>query len=637
MKTLGKLFAMFLIASGVAHGAPNEVDRQLLEAGQRNLLKNGGFENGLQQWTNSGGLTFTIETTSAGFGTRSADWDADTIGDTLTTEAKAVEPGLRGRNCLAEIHYLWAGTDDQLSLQAFDGTNILATTFIKATAAAVWSRVAVGFECPTSGNISLRIIAENASAVEIRVDQAWLGSDKREVQITQASHVATWEYATLSACNAWTRTNAALGAFTADTGCVGPTVLLNSGIGSPQTTDDDLPQVTINNLPIGHYYMVISGATATLSDGVRATFGVSDGTTVGGQSQVDAQTAADQESVRVSGSFEYSASGNRTFALHTASVSGSVTLDTDTNLGKLQFHLYRYPTASETALLINNEPKTRYLKARHTTVGNCEWIFTGTSFGDTTTEDSDCNFTVDTNINMGTSPTSRQCTADDCPGILWTPPEGGTFRVCARIKGTHGSAGVASIYRLQEINASVTLDSNSIETDQANDGNEIALCGALVVGSVTEQDLRVQASTSAGNALIHGDGQASGAGTAITWEIWPISVPGPELVVAKQVATETTGGVNHCTYLVTAQALTRSDGDCVASLADTGNGVATATFKTGLFSSAPNCTTSVIATTAGDQCGLNALPTSTTAATLCEIANNTATDLTHMVTCTGPK
>ncbi len=169
---------IFSLGVVVAFAAPKETDRQFMDFKGRNVLENPGFENGLAKWANSGGTKFELDQTTEGIGSSSLEWDADLIGDTVSSTIKAVETGLLGRSCQAEINYLWAGTDDHYSLQVWDGSSEIAESLIKATAAAVWETHTLFFTCPTSGNWQLRIYAENASATEIRFDNAWLGSLK---------------------------------------------------------------------------------------------------------------------------------------------------------------------------------------------------------------------------------------------------------------------------------------------------------------------------------------------------------------------------------------------------------------------------------------------------------------------------
>lgn len=119
------------------------------------------------------------------------------------------------------------------------------------------------------------------------------------------------------------RTNTALGAFTADTDCPGPTVEFNPGPGTIQTTDTNLPKFTVNSLPAGTYKVTIQ-VSAILSQVAYADMAINDGTTTSGQQHGDDTVTHPYTLV---GIFKYTTGANQTFSVFGSASSGSITID----------------------------------------------------------------------------------------------------------------------------------------------------------------------------------------------------------------------------------------------------------------------------------------------------------------------
>jgi len=155
----------------------------------------------------------------------------------------------------------------------------------------------------------------------------------------RAQFVGSAYFAATASCT-WTRANTAIGAFGTDTDCPGPTIETQK-IGSWQTTDADLPQWTINNLPPGLYVITVTG-TSSMSGGAGNTeFALSDGTTTTGTAGGHG-TNATTGPMTVTGYFNYSTAGNRTFAVHGSATANSVAIDNSGGNQRLSIFIIRY-------------------------------------------------------------------------------------------------------------------------------------------------------------------------------------------------------------------------------------------------------------------------------------------------------
>lgn len=121
----------------------------------------------------------------------------------------------------------------------------------------------------------------------------------------------------------WVVTSTSAAAFATDTDCPGPTIVTEN-LGDWQTTDANLPQITINDLPAGTYKVTFV-FLALSSAGTGARYHVSDGSTTSAGS-AGYNVAASSTQVTATGYFTYGSTANRTFSIYGSSVSGSVSV-----------------------------------------------------------------------------------------------------------------------------------------------------------------------------------------------------------------------------------------------------------------------------------------------------------------------
>lgn len=425
----------------------------------RNVLVNPGFENSTKGWTASAGsLALASSGSNKLTGNASGTWDASATSQTLT-QTVAVSNALKGQNCVAKLFYL--GGDGNLSFSVTDGTNNLAAA-VTLVAASTPRSETIFFICPSSGNIQFKL-ASSADAAIIALDNLYMGEASPFIaNVSQAQFVGSAYYPTTTSCS-WSRTNTAFGAFTADTDCPAPTVeATGAGGWTISTTDNNLPQITVNNLPDG-IYIVESTFPFYAGTGIASGARLSDGTTTSGDQSWDHDNAGVAgEPITIVGYFTYSVAGNRTFALHGKTSSGAGDIDLGGSGRQLSFKIYRYPTASETALrpeLSNPVGNLKYAGAT-----NCSWSLTDASFA---------NFAADTDCNAPTVSGSASAPGTKIPGAVFSNLSAGSYMAVASgsfaadYSGSNTSCGFAisdgsSKGGYTEINAISTLTSNVI-------------------------------------------------------------------------------------------------------------------------------------------------------------------------------
>jgi hypothetical protein len=145
--------------------------------------------------------------------------------------------------------------------------------------------------------------------------------------------------ATTSSCE-WTRSSSTLGAVGTVASCPGPTIGLNPGVGTIQTTDTDLPRFTVNGLAAGTYQVFMSGY-ATNSTADYPSFTIFDGTNNSGIGMATDSGGGVSSQFQVIGYFTYGGSGNVTFELYAAAASGTVTVKNSRNNASVQFSILR--------------------------------------------------------------------------------------------------------------------------------------------------------------------------------------------------------------------------------------------------------------------------------------------------------
>lgn len=579
------IFLLPLLFVATALGALTELDRALLS--QRNLLANPGWEGAKAGWTASGG-TYTTTTTAAniGAGNASGSWDSSSGSQTLTSGSVSITSGngLSGLNGVVSCRIKAATGTATHTIQAYDGSAALVSSTVTSSTSG-FVRTSANFIFPASGTVSLRLVSVASDEPGIYIDDCYLGlADGFNIQSVSQAQLAGQSYFATTASCAWGRTNTALGAFSTDTDCPGPTIEVQK-VGTWQTTDADLPQQTINNLPPGVYVVEVTGTVDNSAGANIVCLAVSDGTTTSGRACARPETGATTfPSLKATGYFEYSSAGNRTFSVYGASASGAVDLYASASNQIVQFTIYRFPNTSETAYRADLVSSS--WAGFHDT--NCVWSRTNTAYGDFTA-DATCTLTERTNVNFGTVSASGSV----LPAITFTPKKAGTYFVCARASAqSSANSSYASLQLTDGTNQIATSNFRQYTTvgDQAVTET---LCGLVRATSVAAITLTVQGAASSGNVVI----QTGSIEKPLEWSIFSVdqSIPAPVLVGSITSGTTGQERMERATVVADAACSLSTDVTQSGSWITSCTRNASADYTLGLsgFSATPTCTVTV--------------------------------------------
>lgn len=316
-----------VLYSNVLQGQNNLVTNMgginaLLETGNKNILTNPSFEHATFStgWTNSAG-TFTADTAFEIDGLKAAKLvlssQTMSLTQSSTLYASQFADGVQG---LASIRVKSSVALKVCSIQA--GT-VSTTNCVDVQANNKWGLYKVPFILgATSNGISINSNGTSVTGT-VYIDDSFVGVVDLKADV-DASRVAGEAYFAGTASCLWNRTSTTVGAFTASATCPGPTIV-TSTMGQWQTTDSDLPRVTINNLPAGTYkakFIVREFMSLATNQPVLA---INDGTTTCEPISVNESNISAVSQI-VECTFVYTNSGNRVFELYGASPSNTITV-----------------------------------------------------------------------------------------------------------------------------------------------------------------------------------------------------------------------------------------------------------------------------------------------------------------------
>lgn len=571
MKFLINFILSFLLISQPVFATLNEVDKS--SGVHRNILNNPGFELGKTYWTASGG-TFALVNSGSNllFGTNSATWDSSATSQTLTATAVTIPKGSYGKNGMAYCSVQTPSGTATHKIQVYDGTNVLSEKVITSNTSPV--KDILNFIIPSTGSISLRYISVASNEPLIVLDDCFLGEASDVGTINdQASLVASGYFDTTASCASWTRANAALGAFAADTDCPGPTIGLNPGPGTLQTTDVDLPKFTINSLPPGNYKITwIFGIL--LNGAANNVYATNDGTTT---VQGGSNASNTNGSVTVISTFNYTTTANRTFELYAASPTNTITLDISTNLRRVMFFVERFP--STTSTFYSADVLANSWSGYHD--NTCSWARTNTAYGDPTA-DASCVLVERTNQNFGTVSTSGSV----LPAITFTPKRAGRYYVKASLKMAGGTLASHMDFRLWD--GTTVVAEEQEDTAVATDIESVTLSGNYVAASTAPVTLSIQDKASSGSVTIAANGATNAS--AIEWTVIAIDQALPAPVLVNSIVSKANNVVGNevaeisCTA---ASSLTQNPGLWLSSIGNRSTATCALTIAAGVFSATP--------------------------------------------------
>ena len=404
IKNLFLFLAVLGMFAALSKAQVSSVTGQYLQ--DNNLLINPGFESGIGKWTNSAG-TFT------------ADYS-------VFVQGKA-----SGKVVLSSQNMDFYQDSTLFASQLADGMQAILTVKIKSNVAGVrvcprqagvvitslcvsvqgndkWGLYQIPFVTgATSQGISIN---SNGSSITgtVYVDESYVGVSNILNSSSEAKLAGEAYFAGTTGCT-WARTSTTIGAFSTVAACPGPTIVRQS-LGAWQTTDSDLPRITVNNLPAGTYKATYFFTSYQTTSGDNA-FAINDGTTTcqatGGESSAAASSGSS-----VSCTFNYTEAGNKSFNLFAAASVNTVNLynaRTSPNFGtKFILEYYGSNSTYTTTAGINNVDvfSAKVSSAGVVSEENVDWIngnavVTGTAV-----------YTMTFNTSIFTQAPNCQCTPD---------------------------------------------------------------------------------------------------------------------------------------------------------------------------------------------------------------------------------
>ncbi len=339
-----------------------------------NILLNPGFESGIGKWTNSAG-TFTADYTNFVQGKASGkivlSSQALAFTQDSTSYVTALADGVQG---LVSV-YIKSEFPAKVCSRSAGVT--ITTNCVDVVGNNKWSLYKVpSILGATSNGISINTNGTSVTGT-IYIDESFVGVTDLAADV-DASRIAGEAYfAGTTGCN-WSRTSTTIGAFGTVAACPAPTIA-HQYLGSWQTTDADLPIVTVNNLPAGIYkakFLVRS----VLTTGGNLGYAINDGTTTCEPQYSHTGGIGQYTFVNVECAFKYTSSGNRSFQLYAGSSANTVTISNDTITPRISTKfILEYFGSSSVYAATANQNNVDVFSAKSSDAGvisneNIDWI-----------------------------------------------------------------------------------------------------------------------------------------------------------------------------------------------------------------------------------------------------------------------
>jgi len=549
-------------------------NERLHETGYNNLLANPSFEHSsfATSWAALGDTTPTAETTEIRHGKKSAKltlnaqsgcfW-SQSVTPTIKMSRMGLEHSLNVKTSLTGIKVC--------ALQA--GSVVGTCTTVPNVND--WDYYPATSTGPSSGSVGVALCHDTGATGDVYVDEAYVGKNRNIGTVAQARSVGSAYFAQTASCT-WTRTNTALGAFGTTAACPGPTVESNSGPGTIQTTDTDLPKVTVNNLPAGEYTVIVTGATYG-GAAANLTLTVGDGTTTSGRGH-GVGSITTLSGFAVVGHFSYSTAGNRTFELQGSASTSTINVPNDGSNEQLHFEILYFPTSSQTVVQPNlyNWRVDANVGGGNPDLGlSALTSYTGIEHGSLTLTNNTGNNTIAAQIPCSSTnaPSGTTCSSgNESVGVSFTLPAPVDVMACASFNhyiqlGAAGSQEAA--FQIVETPSNAQTISQEGKTriqsrlglSAAGDSiTPFRVCGNFTFSSGGQKTLRlmreqIAASGTVSSNLILADNNTNQGQRDIHWEVYPLnSLFNTPLLVQSVIASDNSNGVTTINTVVSKSA-----------------------------------------------------------------------------------
>ena len=593
LKKLAFVSALVLGIASAANALPRFNDDDVFRANaERNYVVNPSCR------VNTNSYTATVGVLTRGTANKIDDVASCTMNGTnlmeyVETLVMTPDPTLQPGNCVASLMY--KGNAYSYSFGLYDGANEIGYVSLTDTGTD-WKYVELTTPCKPVTGFKMKLNTDNdtPNPPAFSFGKLYFGKNTNVGTVAQAQFVGAAYFATTGSCS-WSRTNATLGAFATVGACPGPTIE-NAELGSWQTTDADLPRVTINGLPAGIYEVDVS-AHVVANDSTSGTMelAVSDGTDIRGSATKYGSDAGNEQGfMTVKAWFRYESSGNRTFELYGAKSAGELGISNGSSDRKTRFVIKKYPLSSQIA--VTPDTSAMSWSGYHDT--DCAFAVSSTSIADTSA-DATCTLTERSNSNFGTV-TSYLSGSDKLPGIVFTPKRATKYYVCASAP-VYGNTADKGVYlELSDLTPTV-ISSGMKAVERANNQTTIVMCGLYNATSTAAKTIRIRALVDSGST-----GSLSGYSVAKTveWSIIAADQVFPMPVIVNSISTPYNGQAKHTAAQIGGTAYNNvcsasncavfnSLGTWINSITINGTGDYTLNFVTGTFPSAAICLTAM--------------------------------------------
>lgn len=499
LKWLGILSLLFW--SIVAMATLSEPDRAIITI--RNLLTNGGFENGKAQWVASVSGHFTLTTTAANvaIGNQAGAWDTTAANERLETGLIETPSGLFGAPGVASCKLKGQGT---ALFQVYDDDTSSLLVSQQMVGSDGFQQNTVNFLFPaTDDNIKIRLFSTTTTDPVIYVDDCYLGSAVGfNVYTTQivndVTGVFVWapqNFGTVTANTAFTKRVGDV----ADVTTIwtsGTTVAATAGILLPPGLTIDLSKISPDHQNIGTCFDKNDASAPIFPTNGLSQIVFSDGST-DNELFIAYQ---DGSNVFLKGN------GN-----NLANTGDAITCN------------FKVPIKqwAGSDLAFTPEKVANSWSGYHH--NDCDFSFAGSNntYHDPST--SNCTFSERTNRNFGLV-SSAGSPGALLPGIVFTPSRAGTYHVCVTVPTYQFTGGVLTSYRIWDGTTTVATTQGIISSTVPNMYGSAAMCGDYVANSTAPVTLSIQGATDDSTAihLESGAGSNDAGASVVEWTIFQV-------------------------------------------------------------------------------------------------------------------
>lgn len=561
-----------------------------------NLLieKNWDFELGVaNNWTASGG-TLSDETTSPGFGEKSGSWDPSAASQNLDSDLALVIPGLEGRSCAVQMQYKWAGSAGDLKMQVLNSSSdVLAEG--ELTVSSIWADFFLAFTCPTTNSVRFRLTS-TADAAEILLDNVHLGSNIKEVNISQATFYGATRWAATTDCTPEVTSVGSWGDIAADADCDDNTITYIGHAIADAATPGQRIQSRYASLEPGKYLIKFTGSFfgAYQSTNTHCRFRISDGTNFISESEINLRADSTRsEFAELSGVIEYDEpQGDTTFRIQGYENSG-VACSLRATVTGFNIEVFKFPSKDQTANTVDTTPLLWH--GQHDV--NCQWNTTSSSLV-LPTGDATCDFSEKLNRNMGTVSSIADGTGNQ-PAITFTPKKIGVYEITASTNISNSGADRRQTIIMDD--GTNRLDEAFARTTDGFGNQPVKLQGFLNVTSLGAKTINLKISANGDTTELNL--VATNKLAAVHWTIKNISESSQMVQFDNLMTSFDADGEKACSFSINWSAGTpsvTSQSGCIDDLDDNNPGDVSVNFIANAWSTHVHCNVTAVQANGGN-------------------------------------